>query len=361
MKKIFVGLILLMVIGCINQTNHKRTITVDADKIQDRISASAIFDSILYVPLETNDSSIFKDINKLCIDTHGNIFVLDIAGVNAVYMFGKRGEFKRRIGRIGRGPGEYNEISDLNLYNDTIIEIYDSGLDKIIQYDTAGKVVNEIYKLYKGNAHFFHVGDTLGFYRSNGKDAFNLNVIVNDKEYSYLKQEYLEIRSKGSYFYTDDDHVYFTDNYNDTLYIIRNGGIYPYLNVNFQRNKLPEKIRIVEQANQGNYCFDIGNFKFTSRFVVFSFSYRMDNICAFYDRKYEKMLLSLTIRNDIDGIPLLLYENTPNSKDKIVTYLKASIFLRTCESGEMSESAKNLKSEIREDSNPIVVFAYTKK
>lgn len=361
MKKIFVGLILLMVVGCMNHSNHKRTITVDADKIQDRISASAIFDSIFYVPLETNDSSIFKDIDKLCIDTHGNIFVLDIGGVNAVYMFGKGGEFKRRIGRIGRGPGEYNEISDLNLYNDTIIEIYDSGQDKIIQYDTAGKVVNEIYKLYKGNAHFFHVGDTLVFYRSNGKDAFNLNVIINDKEYSYLKQEYLEIRSKGSYFYTDDDHVYFTDNYNDTLYTIRNGGVYPYLNINFKSNKLPEKIRIVEQANQGNYCFDIGNFKFTSRFVVFSFSYRMDNICAFYDRKDEKMLLSLTIRNDIDGIPLLIYENTPNSKDKIVTYLKASIFLRTCESGEMSESAKNLKSEIHEDSNPIVVFAYTKK
>lgn len=361
MKKLLIGLTLLIAVGCISPNSREQTISVDIDKIQDQIYASVIFDSIHYIPLETNDSSIFKDIDKLCIDSRGNIFILDIAGVNAVYMFGKEGTFKRRIGQLGRGPGEYNEISDLNLYNDTIIEIYDSGLDKLIQYDTAGKVIKEVYKLAKGDAHFFHVGDTLGFYRSNGRNAFNLNILVNDKEYSYFKQNYLEIRDKGNYFYSDNNHIYFADNYNDTLYVIENGGVYPYVNIDFQSNKLPKKIRIIEQANQGNYCFDIGNFKFTTRFIIFSFSFRMDNVCAFYDHKSKKLFSSLTIKNDIDGIPLLLYEKTPNCKDKIITYLKSSIFLRTCENGIVSESARNLKNRIREDSNPIVVFAYTKE
>ena len=361
MKFILIGLFILMLIGCVSRNNDERMIKVDTSKIQDRIQVSAIFDSIKYIPLETNDSSLFKDIDELFIDSHGNIFVLDIEGTNAVYMFGKEGQFKRRIGQWGRGPGEYNEISDLNLYQDTVIEIYDSGQDKIIHYDTAGKVINEIYNITIGNAHLFHIEDTLGFYRSNGKNTYSLKIWVGDKEYSYLKQDYLEMRDKRNYFYTDGERIFCTDNYNDTLYLIKNGTISPYLYIDFQKNKLPEKIRIVEQAWQGNYCFDIGSFKFTSRFVNFSFSYRQDEIFAFYDYKNKNLLAGRSFLNDIDGIPLLINSNTPNSKDKIITYLKTSIFLSTCENSQLSEAAKALKSKVHEDSNPIIVFAYTKK
>lgn len=361
MKFFLIGFFLWVIAGCNNYHKDENVITVDASKIQDFIKVSAIFDSIKYVPLETNDSSLFKDIDKLCIDSCGNIFILDIEGTNAVYMFGKEGQFKRRIGNLGRGPGEYNEISDLNLYQDTILEIYDSGQDKIIQYDTSGKMINEIYNIGAGSAQFFHIGDTLGFYMSSGKDAFNLTILVNDKEYSYLKQNYLELRSKGNYFHTDGKKIYCTDNYNDTLYLIKDANIYPYLYIDFQKNKLPEKIRLINQAWQGDYCFDIGDFKFTSRFINFSYSYQKINVISFYDRKNKNLLLSRSLLNDIDGIPLLLYSNTPNFMDKIVTYLEASIFLSALENGQVSDKAQTWKSKVNEDSNPIVVFAYTKK
>ena len=361
MKFFLIGFFLWAIAGCNTYNKDKNVITVEANKIQDIIKVSAIFDSIKYVPLETTDSSLFKDIDKLCIDSCGNIFILDIEGTNAVYMFGKEGQFKRQIGNLGRGPGEYNEISDLNLYQDTILEIYDSGQDKIIQYDTTGKMIHEIYNIEAGSAQFFHIGDTLGFYRPNGKNAFNLTILVKDKKYSYLKQDYLELRSKGNYFHTDGKQVYCTDNYNDTLYIIKDAKVYPFLYIDFQKNKLPEKIRLIEQAWQGDYCFDIENFKFTSRFVNFSFSYRQNEIFAFYDFKNKKMFTGRSFQNDLDGIPLLLYPNTSNNNDKIVTYLKTSIFLSTFENGQISETAKTLKSKVHEDSNPIVVFAYTKK
>lgn len=361
MKFFFIGFFLWVIAGCHTYNKDENVITVEANKIQDIIKVSALFDSIKYVPLETNDSSLFKNIDKLCIDSCGNIFILDIEGTNAVYMFGKEGQFKRRIGNLGRGPGEYNEISDLNLYQDTILEIYDSGQDKIIQYDTSGKMIHEIYNIEAGSAQFFHVGDTLGFYRSNGKNAFNLTILVNDKKYSYFKQDYLELRSKGNYFHTDGKHIYCTDNYNDTLYLIKDAKVYPFLYIDFQKNKLPEKIRIVEQAWQGDYCFDIENFKFTSRFVNFSFSYRQNEIFAFYDCQNKKMFTGRSFQNDLDGIPLLLYPNTSNNSDKIVTYLKASIFLSVFENSQVSETAKTLKSKVREDSNPVIVFAYMKK
>lgn len=361
MKFFLVGFFLWVIAGCNNNHKDENVITVDASKIQDIVKVSAIFDSIKYVPLETNDSSLFKDINKLCIDSCGNIYLLDIEGTNAVYMFGKEGQFKRRIGNLGRGPGEYNEISDLNLYQDTILEISDSGQDKIIQYDTSGKMINEIYNIGAGSAQFFHIGDTLGFYMSSGKDAFNLTILVNDKEYSYLKQNYLELRSKGDYFHTDGKQVYCTDNYNDTLYLIKDANVYPYLYIDFQKNKLPEKIRLVEQGWQGDFCFDIGNFKFTSRFLSFMFTYRQDEIFAFYDYKNKEMFMGRSFQNDLDGIPLLLYPNTSNYNDRIVTYLKASIFLSALENGQVSDKAQAWKSKVNEDSNPIVVFAYTKK
>lgn len=68
-----------------------------------------------------------------------------------------------------------------------------------------------------------------------------------------------------------------------------------------------------------------------------------------------------SFQNDLDGIPLLLYPNTSNYNDRIVTYLKASIFLSALENGQVSDKAQTWKSKVNEDSNPIVVLAYTKK
>lgn len=361
MEKILIGMILLLLVGCAKQNHQEKVIAVDAAKIQKYVSTSVLFDSIKYIPLETNDFSLFGEIDKLCMDSQDNIFVLDKQGTNAIYMFGRKGEFKRRIGQIGRGPGEYDEISDFNVYRDSVIEIYDAGQDKIIRYDTVGKMIDEINGITMGDARFFHIGDTLGFYRSNGNNAFNLRVIIKDKESSYLKQTCGEWRDKGNYFHSDGSHIYCTDNYNDTLYLITQGTLDPFLYIDFQKYKLPEKIRIVEQAWQGDFCFDIGNFKFTSRFIHFSFSYRQNEVYSFYDRKNKNLLSSLSFLNDINGIPFLLYPNTPNCKDKIVTYLKASILLDTPENELVSESGRALKAKVHEDSNPVIVFAYTKK
>lgn len=351
---------MFIVAGCVKTNNNEQLIALDAGDIKDLIPASSIFDSIHYVPLETNDSSIFKDIDKLCIDSYGNMFVLDIDGTNSVYMFGKYGRFKRKIGRSGRGPGEYVHIADINLYQDSIIEIYDSEQEKIIQYDTAGGVKNEIRDLEMGNACFFHRGDTLGFYMSCGSYAPNLNILVHDKEFLFFKQNYSELRRKGDYFYELGDSIYVTDNYNDTLYLLKNSSLLPYLMINFGKNRLPTEVRNVEQARQGNFCFDIGNFKFTSRFIHFSFVHNDYCVFTFYDKKNKQILAGTSIYNDIDSIPLLIYENTPNYNDMIVTYLRASIFMSATLSEKKSRAIKKLLQKVHEDSNPIIVFAFTK-
>lgn len=65
---------------------------------------------IQYIPLETNESNLIGNINKIKFnDKH--IFVQD-ANPPTLHVFDKNGKYIRKIGKYGRGPNEYNFLND---------------------------------------------------------------------------------------------------------------------------------------------------------------------------------------------------------------------------------------------------------
>ena len=93
---------------------------------------SNLVDSIQYLPLETNDSSLIGNISRIVATPH-QIFVGDRLA-NSVFVFNKQGKFLHKICRQGRGPEEYIRLYDFDVneqdssiyfYCGTHIQIYD--------------------------------------------------------------------------------------------------------------------------------------------------------------------------------------------------------------------------------------------
>src|SRR5690606_4223667 len=104
---------------------------------------SDLFDSVSIIPLETNERCLIGKIDKVLY--HNNmILILDKIVAKSVFMFDKHGGFVRKIGKIGRGPGEYISPTEMviNPYADEIL-IYDNAKAVIMAYGWDGEFRHE--------------------------------------------------------------------------------------------------------------------------------------------------------------------------------------------------------------------------
>ncbi|MBN2635716.1 MAG: 6-bladed beta-propeller [Prolixibacteraceae bacterium] len=106
------------------------------------LPVSEIAESIRFVPLETNESCFFgENISKVEI-VDDMLFVSDY---NYIFKYDLNGKFLTRIGKKGRGPGEYAQGPQTFLINKSkrlviLFVLYES---KMIEYDFEGNFIKE--------------------------------------------------------------------------------------------------------------------------------------------------------------------------------------------------------------------------
>lgn len=96
-----------------------------------------------YLELKTNTDNYVSEISKVQ-QFKDNFYVLDSKKSN-LYVFDKNGNFIRKIGQRGDGPGEYKDISDyvINTEKETISILSNLNI-KIFEYDLQGKFIKDI-------------------------------------------------------------------------------------------------------------------------------------------------------------------------------------------------------------------------
>lgn len=361
MKQYLIVILALCFIQCKEDPTNYRIIKINSKDIQLATPLSCLFDSLKYIPLETTKFSI----DKLCMDKMGNFYVLDQEGTNALYKFDSSGKFLHTIGSQGRGPEEYLSISDFSIFQDSLLDLYDDEQGKRLIFDLNGNCIESYTHIDKGTARFIHVADTIAYYVSCGGYAPNLAIQIQGEKYLFFKQDYSELLRKFEYFHLTENRLLYTDNYNDTIFYFDKGKLKPYIYIDFKRNKLPKKLRNNGQIARGHYCYNIDNIKITPSLMYFSFVYKNDVINAFIDLEQNKVLLTKVLSNDINGIPFLMTERTPNASDKIISHVSSHMLHNSYEylqdSGQpISEDYKHLMRQVTLDSNPIIIFAYLK-
>jgi hypothetical protein len=136
--------IILIISSCGTEKKEIQNIEVDIDDIQ-KVSFFDIFSKATIIPLETNDSSLIRNITKI-IPFNNKFYILDYIKAEILF-FDESGRYLSKIRDKGDGPNQYVNISDFDIDRSRNILICLSPVNNTMyEYDLSGNFLRK-YKL----------------------------------------------------------------------------------------------------------------------------------------------------------------------------------------------------------------------
>ncbi len=294
----------------------------------DKVLLSEVADSISYIPLET-DSSCF--IGKIR-DPDKNIQFADdrffISDGNDLFSFENSGKFLFKIGRQGKGPGEYYRIDNFTILNkQKLVLIYSAALQKLLIYTFDNRHVNSIkidflpFQLSSLQDEYIVFGSGKG--RRDLTDYYTLSILnikgepVSKLIYRDWEKE-IEKRDKLGLFYVAhfynyyDTLSYWEYQYNKIWRITGKEHAYQEYYINLGPDIFPREY-LLESANKlgkgdGNFA-DLWRFTETNRYFFFRVGYKRYLKHILFDKKSKELFNvhhidnghKFEFVNDIDG------------------------------------------------------------
>ena len=376
------------------------------------VNLSEVAQSIRYVPLETNDSSLLG--NSLRPILENGVFYIIVnkgSGKNEYRMFHINGIFKGKLGTIGRARGELPQIDAFSLFFDPVTRnpmIY--SYNKLVEYDKDGNFVNEVYAPIDEGSNFrgskiHKIGENYISLVSNimedktGVISFNSNkeIIAESPEGIITKPD---SNKKGSDDAPSREAVTMSIGGVMTTTIIAKSmlpTLYPYKRgFRFVSDNGTEIYSLDEKLNATiHYILDLGKYQLPvkasqddwNRSIIFvaGFTCETDNnlfltynfgenepngytpplVSALYDIKNEELILLKRddpeirgFKNDLDnGVPF--WPVHISNEGEMVMSLSAAKFIELSEKYNSAEM-KKVASTLTENSNPVMVIAKIK-
>jgi hypothetical protein len=166
--------------NCTAKKNNEEGELIKVDFENAKLNFSEVFDSVQYIPLETNDTSLLDNINKMYL-TKNRIVVADYN--NKFHLFDINGRYIRQIGGLGKGPGERMTLSDFIVDEkcNTIITL-DARRRKIQYFTLEGEYLYE--KKISFQTSEFAKLDSVNYIFSNineyNEDMYNIYITNSD-------------------------------------------------------------------------------------------------------------------------------------------------------------------------------------
>lgn len=208
--------------------------------IKDSISFFA--ESIDFILLDSPSRCPVSDNIMSVISSNDYFFLIEF---RAVYQFDKSGQFIRKIGRNGRGPGEYIQINgaQVDCESKSVIVFPGKTGNKIIHYDFDGKLLKEVkfegsqlsfsgFDLYD-NSYYFHTScfdrfaenyQMIYVVDSMGKNTHNFGSHI----YKSLVDNTKKVVCYGSprnWSWRFNQKLYFLEECNDTIFSVKNDSL----------------------------------------------------------------------------------------------------------------------------------------
>jgi len=188
---------------------------------------------IQYIPLETTEQSLFSINNKLIAINPIKIVVGDgfylVNYYNTIFKFLEDGSFDLKIGKAGRGPGEFSVVHDLDFnIKDRNIYVVSGWQKKFNVYSEEGKFIRSfgipLYALvnfrftdnnilcYSEN-HLGTIENSYTLIDTNGKDIKNY-----PNKYPFVNRNSF-IFQHENIFYRYQNQLFKKEVYSDTVYV----------------------------------------------------------------------------------------------------------------------------------------------
>lgn len=262
-------LCVLLCVGCrqlSNTTPASIVITSTVEGTDSVPSYQEIFDSIQFIPLETNKKSLIGDIRQLIV-SHNRLFVSDYESIKC---FSINGNYLFDVGGKGRGPGEYTQAANI-CCDSSYIYIFDQL--KLYQYDVyTGRFIKNIrlsepnaYSVVKDNYIYCYGmanGIKISCYAIEDTDKSQL-LYAPQKGETIIPVEFPLIQSGSRLFYCDP--------LRGIIYELSDGKMNKYLYYDMKDKFIPEK----ELLSGAKYTL------FDNKMSFFGRSYIADDIITF--------------------------------------------------------------------------------
>ena len=234
--KTYILIIFITFIAC--STNYKSTEINGEDmitiEINPRTTKKNIYDSIFsdikFVGLKSTGQDMLGEITQLLF-SDSLIFAVDTRITKAVNIYDYKGNLKKRICNIGRGPKEYVNLTSVTMDEDNKLLVLRDGFTKrLLYYKFNGEFSHsEKFPLSFSEMEFLGKERFLNTYgivnAIVGPDKYNSLLVTDDKsnlEYGFYKSCY----SKDFHFTKNgilkkyDGKIYFTPNICDTIFVL---------------------------------------------------------------------------------------------------------------------------------------------
>jgi hypothetical protein len=229
-----------------SRLTNKDLIIIDLDTTKQSLANySEFFSSAQFIPLETSDKSLIGYIGQLEL-FNDTVYILDSRTAKCIFVFTLTGKFVRKIGVIGKGPGEWIQPSNFCI-NKTqrLLYVLDAQLQRITLLHLDGEVIKQI-SLKNNSVRSQHIEcdngriflDARHFSNNDNRDDYMVREIdstgieINkwfslDKDNKGWTQSF-NISGSGT-FYSSPSNIKFVELFMDTIYSITNEGMLPFI------------------------------------------------------------------------------------------------------------------------------------
>lgn len=341
------------------------------------LKSSEILDLKRMVPLETTDSTLIGEIQRIRIQD-SLIFVMDRTTKSAL-LFDNTGKFITKIGAPGRGPHETISLSDIAIdkYANRLLLVDRPG-KKILAYSFQGGFEEVIPlsdwfdKMYVLNA------DEILLYSGN-ESLSNKRFTIIDKTGKVLSR-FNEIPHEGLHGYRNSmlagnpDTLLYVLPFDNTLYTVENKKAKAKYRIDFNGLFVTKEAKFMTQAGRekimnkdddGDIITQIDNVFVVNNVLYFYFNHRYQRKSVFFDINTGKQLKAGELRSDIHN---LIFANRPpigqtsNELIFVVHPSKAiSRYKRLLKNPEYAPHLEQFSTlfendVINENSNPVLFF-----
>jgi len=374
-------------------TEEVITISVDLTDIEEELFMSDFFSELHYVHLNPPDNKYIGRTEKIIV-TDDYVALFDKSQYS-VWIFTHEGEYINQV-QIpeGRGPGEIIHITDVIITDNNYVKAM--GALKIVVYNLDGEFIEETEIAFRAYSFTY---DTLTekyiSYSGNSLNEILINEhagknIIKFDNSGNISESYLPIGEGREHigfevpnnFPTFNEYQRFFTHLVDTIYTIKNEGIYPEYVLDYGIRAIPEEVFARRQDYNmpvyrwadfwnneiiaNNYIAYLFYFNETDKWVHFRFGTRDKQFNAFYNKEsYEVITGPGRFYNDIDyGYVPFIYESHGNA---LYTIIEANDLLRHLNEIYSNKPEKYADPDMRrvielgyslsDNSNPILQIA----
>jgi hypothetical protein len=367
-------LILLLVIASSCQINSKKIkneesveIDLSKNKSSNQIKLSKYLKHEKYIALETTPSCLIGNVSRIEI-FNDRIFILDPYIAKKLFVFDLNGKFLHAISKRGKGPGEYGDIMDFRIKNDTLYILNDRT--SVMEYTLNGSFIKKqrlpfwvdlILPLKNNWGLIINSDKTIGYDFNYYTTTLKFN-----KEEGFFKSRFndipINVKRQVSVL---NDSVYFFIPFEDKIFTAVNDDLIEKFHLKYPNNciisdsELPSYNNLSSQKKVEKLyekSISLSAIFITEKLSIFCYKNQNKPYLCFVNSKNDYSFdCEEDIINDIDSISKLpLFYSSTNDNKIISCFQRFELSDKKVFKNKLSSELSEIISKSNEDSNPII-------